>query len=167
MSGERRKIHRQIALYYFIVVFICFLDQLSKFCVERFVLQGSSIPVIKNIFHVTLVYNTGAAFGMFNRYPYLFIAVAVLAIVLISYFLAQRSWRMRTLEKVALCFILGGTLGNLIDRLRCGCVIDFIDFRIWPVFNLADSFITIGAVMLGLSILAGIRRSDRGRKGEA
>ncbi len=155
-------------MYYFIVVvLICFLDQLSKFCVEKFVLQGSSIPVISDIFHVTLVYNTGAAFGMFNRHSYLFVVIAVLAIILIGYFLVQRSWRMNVPEKVALCFILGGTLGNLIDRVRCGYVIDFIDFRIWPVFNLADSFITVGAVMLGLSILAGIRHSGRGRKEEA
>ena len=154
-------------MYYFMVILICFLDQLSKFCVEKSVLQGSSIPVIKNFFHITLVHNTGAAFGMFRERPYLFIVIAVLAIILIGYFLTQRSREMRVSEKLALCFILGGTSGNLIDRVRCGYVIDFIDFRIWPVFNLADSFITIGAVMLGLSIFATLRRSARGKKEEA
>ncbi|MFH1552629.1 MAG: signal peptidase II [Candidatus Omnitrophota bacterium] len=153
MPGERRKIRRQIGLYYFIVLSIYLLDQVSKFCVEKLVLQGSSIPVIKNIFHITLVYNTGAAFGMLREHAYLFVVIAVLAAALICYFLMRRSRVLSVTQKLALCFILGGILGNLTDRIRFGYVIDFIDFRVWPVFNFADSFITAGAALLGFSIL--------------
>lgn len=161
MSGERRKIRRQIILYYFIVLFVFFLDQLSKFCVSRSILQGSSTPIIRNILHLTLVHNTGAAFGMFSRHPYLFVIVAILSIVIIVYFLARKSGMLSAAERTALCFILGGTLGNLVDRVRFGYVVDFIDLRIWPVFNIADSSITIGAIILGISILA---RAWRGRE---
>ena len=151
-------------MYYCVAIFICVLDQFSKFCVNRLVLQGSSTPVIRDVFHITLVHNTGAAFGMLGGCPLLFIAISILAVFFINYFLIKKRHVLNAPEKWALCFILGGTLGNLIDRIRTGCVVDFIDLRIWPVFNLADSFITIGAVMLGWSILTGVRKRDQGKR---
>ena len=138
---------------YLIATFILFLDQLSKLCAQKFILQGSSIPIAKNIFHLTLVYNTGAAFGVLGRHSYLFVAVSLLAVVVINYFLLKKSNILNSAERIALSFIMGGTLGNLIDRVRLGYVTDFLDFRVWPVFNLADSFITIGAFVLGWAIL--------------
>jgi signal peptidase II len=145
-------------LYYFLVPLIYLLDQLSKFFIEKLVLQGSSIPVVKNVFHITLVRNTGAAFGILRKHPHLFIVIAVLVAILIGYFLARRMRTLNTAEKVALCFILGGTLGNLTDRIRLGYVIDFIDFRIWPVFNLADVFITAGAAVLVWMVVVEIKK---------
>jgi len=145
-------------LYYFLVPLICFLDQLSKFFIEKLVLQGSSVPVVKNVFHITLVRNTGAAFGILKEHPHLFILIAVLVTILIGYFLARRMRTLNTAEKVALCFILGGTLGNLTDRIRLGYVVDFIDFRIWPVFNLADAFITVGAAMLVWMVVVELKK---------
>ncbi len=142
---------------YFIAAFILFLDQVSKLCIQNYILQGSSIPIIRDIFHLTLVHNTGAAFGMLGRHSYLFIIVSIFAIAVINYFLLQKDRILNAVEKVALCFIMGGTLGNLIDRVRLGYVVDFLDFRIWPVFNLADSFITIGAFMLAWAILRAAR----------
>jgi len=123
--------------------------------------------VIKNFFHIRLVHNTGAAFGLFGKHPYLFVIIAVLALILISYFLIRRSHILNVGERIALCFMMGGTLGNLTDRIRFGYVIDFIDFRIWPVFNLADSFISIGAVTLGCSLLAGIRAQKQSPDSDA
>ncbi len=139
-----------------------FLDQISKICVRGGITQGSSIPIIKNVFHVTLVYNTGAAFGMFSSRPHLFVIVAVLFVFIINYFLLRKFRKLSVTERAALCCILAGTLGNLTDRLRFGHVIDFIDFRIWPVFNLADSLITIGAALLILTMLFGGRCAGRG-----
>lgn len=161
MPGETGKIHRQIALYYFIIPVVYFLDQLSKYYAEKLVSCGSSVPVIKNTFHITLVHNTGAAFGMFTRHPHLFIFISFLALISIGYFLTRKARILNTAEKTALCFILGGVLGNLTDRLRFGYVIDFIDLRVWPVFNIADSFITIGAVILGWAIISGIRKQRK------
>ncbi len=159
MSGERRNVFRKIVLYYFVIpLIILFADQLSKFYVRKLVLQGSSVPIIGNIFHITFVYNRGAAFGMFRKYPHLFVVIAVLAAILIVYLLMRRVNVLGAAEKTALCFILGGTLSNLMDRIRFGAVIDFIDFRIWPVFNFADTFITIGAVILAWKVIVEIRR---------
>ena len=147
-------------MYYFIVLFVCFLDQLSKFCARNFLARDPGIPVINNVFHLTLVYNTGAAFGLFREHPWLFAAVAVPAMALMMYFLGRGGLSLGRAEKVAVSFMLGGTLGNFIDRMVFGHVIDFIDFRVWPVFNIADSFITVGAVMLGMSIILRRRRGS-------
>jgi len=140
-------------LYYFIAFSICFFDQIGKFYIEKFVSSYSSIPVVSEVFHLTLVYNTGIAFGLFKEYPFVFTILTILAIILIVYFLNQKKHKLNVSEKIALCFILGGSAGNLIDRLRYGHIVDFIDFRFWPVFNIADSFITIGAVILIFSML--------------
>ena len=116
------------------------------------------MPVVQGVFHLTLVNNTGAAFGMFRGYPYLFVVMAVVFAGVAVYFLKKKSSSLNTLEKVAISLLLGGTLGNLTDRLRFGFVVDFLDFRIWPVFNVADSAITIGAAVLAFSIIMEIRR---------
>jgi len=129
-----------------------------KFWITGTFQQGSSIPVLNNILHITLVRNTGAAFGIFSSYPHLFVVAAVIAAGFVLFFLVWRRALLNNTEIIALCFVLGGTLGNLTDRLRVGYVIDFIDFRVWPVFNVADSFITIGALMLAWGMLVRSRR---------
>jgi len=153
MSGKGRKIFRQIAACYITSLFICFLDQFLKFHAEKLLRSGDSRPVIENFLHLTLVHNTGAAFGSFGDRPGLFVIISVISVIFITVFLAYRADKLGFLEKSALCFILGGAAGNLIDRVHLGYVIDFIDLRVWPVFNLADSFITIGAVMLIFSMM--------------
>jgi len=99
------------------------------------------------IFDIHHVHNTGAAFGMLPAGGLLFVAVAVavLAGLFVSYPRVRAADR---LTRVSLGLIAGGTLGNLVDRLRFGYVVDFIDFRWWPVFNLADSAICIGVALL-------------------
>ncbi|MGB2600489.1 MAG: signal peptidase II [Candidatus Omnitrophota bacterium] len=160
MPGRERKSRIEITLIYVAVFLVFLLDQASKYFVMALIEQGQSVPVIKNLLHITLVYNTGAAFGMLKAQPRLFVIIAILAIILINYILLRRSFNLNIMEKVALCFILAGTLGNLADRLRLGYVVDFIDLRIWPVFNLADSFIAIGAVILAWSLFLGARRKN-------
>ncbi len=138
----------------FIIVLVIFsLDQLTKFLITKTLFLHQSVPVINGIFHITLVRNPGAAFGMLKNQLYLFILTSIGAIILILLDLKGHRGKKLNIYSLALSFILAGALGNLVDRIRFGCVIDFLDFRIWPVFNIADSAITVGAVLLGWSIL--------------
>ena len=136
---------------FIIVTVIVILDQLTKYLVTQRLALHESLPLIKGIFHLTLVYNTGAAFGVLrNQLPF-FIATAFVCIFFIAFNL--RAHADRKSRTVSLSLILAGAVGNLIDRLLHGHVIDFLDFRIWPVFNLADSAITVGAVVLAVTII--------------
>jgi len=138
-------------MIFIIVLSVLSLDQLTKFLVTRNLSYNQSIPVIKGIFHLTLIHNRGAAFGILKNQVPLFIFASVSAIILIYFELKNN--RHKKSYSVSLSLILAGALGNLIDRLFLGYVIDFLDFRIWPVFNVADSAITIGAILLAFSIL--------------
>ncbi len=153
MSGEKReKIKPHPLVMIFIIVLATLsLDQLSKFLITKNLFQNQSIPIIKGIFHITLVHNRGAAFGILKNQIPLFIITSLFAIILIYFNLKEN--KQSKSYSIVLSLILAGALGNLIDRLFFGYVIDFLDFRIWPVFNMADSAITIGAILLGWSIL--------------
>lgn len=128
-------------------IFVFLLDQLIKNFVLESMRLGESIPVIRDVFHITFVLNPGAAFGMLEHKRWIFIAVALLVILLALVF-------YRHIQKESLAtrmgagLLLGGALGNLVDRIQTGLVVDYLDFRIWPVFNIADIAICVGAVML-------------------
>ncbi|MGQ9631976.1 MAG: signal peptidase II [bacterium] len=160
-----------IVLIFAIVVGTLILDQVSKIVVENFIEPGRSVPVVGDLFKLTLRYNTGAAFSiMAGRTPVL-LAVSILAIAVIMVMyrkMAQKVWL-----KVSLSLILGGALGNFLDRLNIvsmireghlswemlgkGRVVDFLDFGIgslrWATFNFADSAIVVGVAMLILELL--------------
>jgi signal peptidase II len=140
-------------MIYIIVIPILLLDQLTKIIVVKNLALNQSIPVIKGVFNISLVYNRGAAFGLLKNQLPLFIATAVLSIILIVRALNSKKQRLNRLYSVSLCLILAGAVGNLIDRMFFGYVIDFLDFHVWPVFNVADSAITVGAIILGITIL--------------
>ena len=128
-----------------ILVFI--IDQLVKHLVVSTMHLGQSLPVIKGIFHITYVLNPGAAFGMLEHQRWFFILVALAAGLLGAAFykkLQQESFLMRS----GAGLLLGGAVGNLADRIQSGLVVDFLDFRIWPVFNIADIAICAGAGIL-------------------
>jgi len=137
------------------------LDRLTKLLVVDRLGLGESFSVVQNHFDLVHVRNTGAAFGvlamMDNAYRVPFFVVSSLAaIVLLAYFVKKTS-PGDVLVLIALALIIGGALGNLYDRLSYGYVIDFIDwyvgFRHWPAFNIADSGITVGIILLGEEIL--------------
>jgi signal peptidase II len=134
-----------------IVAAVIILDQLTKFIATRNLLLNHPFDIIGGIFSLTLVHNRGAAFGILKNQIYLFVFTSAFAVILI--YSELRNNKHRTVYSVALSLILAGALGNLIDRLLFGYVIDFLDFHFWPVFNVADSAITIGAVMLGWTLL--------------
>ena len=133
-------------------------DQISKAYVSRSLFLGQSICIVKNIFHISLIHNTGVAFGLFKNYGLFFVAFSLLIIAYIVRDFLSNHKRYSKKKQLVLSLILGGACGNLIDRLRLGYIVDFLDFRIWPVFNLADSAITVGIVFLGMELL--IRRGQ-------
>ena len=138
---------------FIIVISILFFDQAAKFLVVKNLSLNQSVPVVRGIFHISLVHNRGAAFGLLNNQMPVFVVATVLAVILIALSLKHSRAHKLSLYNIALYLILAGALGNLIDRLFLGYVVDFLDFRVWPVFNIADSAITIGAVLLGWTIL--------------
>lgn len=136
-----------------LTVFILSLDQLTKLIAQKNLILNKTVPVIKGAFHFTLIHNRGAAFGIFRDQVPLFIVISIVVIILIFYNLNNIRNKKPSLYGISLCVISAGALGNLVDRIFYGYVIDFLDFRIWPVFNIADSAITAGAVLLGWSFL--------------
>ncbi len=132
------------------VLVVVAADRLTKIFFTGILTAGESIRVIPNIFHFTLVQNTGIAFGLFKNQGAVFIIIPVIAIVLIAFniYYHRNSKEVTRAYLIGFSLILGGAIGNLIDRISFGYVIDFIDFRIWPVFNIADSAITIGTIII-------------------
>lgn len=131
---------------------VVILDQFSKYIVVENMALGESIPIIEEVFHLTYILNPGAAFGMFAHNRLFFIAIAVIVIGIIIW--AHREILASPWEVKAGCgLFLGGAIGNLIDRARQGLVIDFFDFRIWPVFNIADIAICIGVGLIIWNLL--------------
>lgn len=131
---------------------VVILDQFSKYIVVENMALGESIPIIEEVFHLTYILNPGAAFGMFAHNRLFFMAIAVIVIGIIIW--ARREILASPWEVKAGCgLFLGGAIGNLIDRARQGLVIDFFDFRIWPVFNIADIAICIGVGLIIWNLL--------------
>ena len=126
---------------------IIILDQLSKFLVKINFNLNESVPVMGEIFHLTYIHNFGAGFGILQNQRILLVIISIAVAAFIFYY-AKKVKEEETLLQLLLGFVLGGTIGNLIDRIFLGYVTDFFDFMIWPVFNIADSFVTIGIIGL-------------------
>lgn len=138
------------------------LDQLTKFLIVQSFHLGQSMPVIPSFFNLTLVRNSGAAFGFLSdmnnpmREPF-FLVVPGLTLAAIFYIFTKMTDR-QIFSIYGLSLIMGGAIGNIVDRIRIGTVIDFLDFH-WkeayhfPAFNIADSAITIGAMLLIVSMV--------------
>ncbi|CEP47010.1 signal peptidase II [Paraclostridium sordellii] len=140
-------------LYILIIIGLIAIDQISKYLAVNYLVNIGSIPIIKNIFHLTYVENRGAAFGMFQNNQIIFIVVAIAACVFGLYYLYRKD--LNILGKSAIILIISGALGNLIDRIRLGFVVDYFDFRvIWDyVFNVADVFVVVGTILLCVYII--------------
>ena len=126
---------------------VILLDQITKNLVLKHMHAGQSIPLIENIFHLTFVQNTGIAFGLFQNSNIFFLVVSLAIMLGIIYALLHTSKEEQSIH-VLLGMVLGGAMGNIVDRLFLGYVVDFLDFRIWPVFNVADSAITLAIIGL-------------------
>ena len=126
------------------------LDRLSKWWVVQNFEVGESVPLVPGIFHLTYVRNSGAAFSLLPGATALLALLNALLLIGIVVF-APRLHALGLRSEVGL--ILGGGLGNLVDRVREGGVVDFLDFRIWPVFNVADTAVVIGVLMAAYRLL--------------
>lgn len=122
------------------------IDQVSKYLIRTNLYRGESWPE-SGLFRLTYGTNTGAAFGMFTNFTPLLIVASLFAIGFLIYFYRTHAFP-HPLLRLAIGLILGGAVGNLIDRVRAGTVVDFIDVGPWPIFNLADSSIVVGITLL-------------------
>ncbi|MBE6101288.1 MAG: signal peptidase II [Selenomonas ruminantium] len=138
---------------------ILVLDQLVKGLIQISYLPGESTPLIDGVFHITYVLNPGAAFGLLENQTWFFILAAVVIILAFIRFYPQLRRECGFLHYGCVAMV-AGAVGNLIDRIKTGLVVDFLDFRIWPVFNLADIAIVLGAASMVYAILFKIREDD-------
>lgn len=137
-------------------LFLFAADRASKYWASHWLQPRFSLPVFP-FFHLTYVENTGAAFGVGARRNGFFIVFSAALLAVLFYL--QRSWpkENRWLRYGAL-LVTAGAVGNLYDRVAYGFVVDFLDFRVWPVFNVADSCVSVGACCLALGLYAEDRR---------
>lgn len=160
-NGDRRRVRKEYYLLAIISSAVIVLDQLSKLMIVRSIRIHDVVPVINGFFNLVHARNRGMAFGLMNRshvdfYSYTLVAATFVAVVLLVYWFS----RIRTEDKrliFGFSLILGGAVGNLIDRVRFHEVVDFLDFYLgsyhWPAFNVADSAITVGALGMALYML--------------
>ena len=139
-----------------VIIVTVFLDQLTKYLTVLHLKPIDTLPIIEDVFHLTYVENTGAAFGMMKDARWVFMITSTLAIIGILGYMIYRYYvkkeKLHWAEALSLSLIVGGGIGNMIDRTMLGYVVDMIDCRFinFAVFNVADSFVCIGA---GLMIL--------------
>ena len=142
-------------IYIFTILFLTGLDQFSKSLIVSYIDEYSHVDIIKGFFSLTYVRNTGAGFSILEGQQTFLIIITVAAILFFVYMLAK-SKQNETLKVISLLLVISGALGNLIDRISYNYVIDFLDFVIfgwdYPVFNVADSFLTIGVILLIINV---------------
>ncbi len=136
-----------------IAIITIFLDQYSKYYIFAMLRDLNSNQMeITSFFNLVIVRNFGVSFGMFNNMPYGYLILSVIAIIITLMLLVWMWQAQKAYLVIALGFIIGGAIGNIIDRVRDGAVADFLDFHInnyhWPAFNWADSMVFVGVVMI-------------------
>lgn len=137
-------------MYYIVVIVWIALDGLTKHWIQTNMTLNDTIPVIDGIFHITYINNYGAAFSILEGKQGILLFVTGAALLGLTGYLiwARRKNKMKPMGLLALSTIIGGGLGNLIDRIRLGFVVDFLDFRVWPIFNVADIAVCCGCALL-------------------
>ncbi len=158
-------------MIYFLIAFAVFgLDIGTKLLAKACLEGGRSIPLISDVFHLTYVENRGAAFGIMQGGTVFFVIMAVVVAAVVVWLLRSYEQKPPVL-KVGLSFLAAGALGNTVDRVFRGYVIDFFDFRLidFPVFNVADIFVCVGAVVLAVFFVffeekyrKGVKENDEG-----
>lgn len=151
-------------IYYFISLLVFLIDQVTKYLIATRLELGDQFPVIGNFFLITSSRNKGAAFGILQNQLWFFIVVTVLVIIGIIWYMQKVKTEGRRLLPIALALVLGGAVGNFVDRLVMGEVVDFLQFNFgsytFPIFNIADSCIVIGVGLIILDTLLEGRREQ-------
>jgi signal peptidase II len=140
-------------IYYLIVVLIAGLDQMVKWILINQVDLFEKITVIPGIFDITHIRNDGAAYNMFSSMPVLLIAMPSMVMLAGLVYIALAKKNNHVLLMSAIAMVIGGGLGNLIDRIKTGYVVDYLDIHIIPIFNLADIFICVGCGLLFIYLI--------------
>lgn len=148
--------------FFLVALIVVALDQVSKFFIRANMTLGQSIPE-EGFFRITYGTNTGGVFGLFANQAFLITLTAIVGVAAILIY-SRYPQANRVLVRVALGLLLGGAVGNLIDRIRFGEVVDFIDVGAWPVFNLADSAVVVGVILIIYYFLFGQKRGVGARR---
>lgn len=138
-------------IYVMIGIIWLVIDQVTKFWVQEGMSLGQSIPIIPNVFHLTYILNKGAVFGILANQRLFFLCIVIVLLAVLWYF---RRYIVAgdAYTKLGTTLLVSGALGNAWDRYYLGAVVDFFDFRIWPIFNVADIGICIGVVLLAIHV---------------
>lgn len=148
-------------IYLSILLFI--VDQISKIITVKLININQSIEIIKNFFYLTYTHNTGAAFSILTGQRILLILIATIILIILFNYIRKNKVKEK-IDILAFSLIIGGSLGNLIDRIVRGYVVDFLDFKIFgynfPIFNLADTFIVIGVFLLLITTIRKEHNND-------
>lgn len=165
MEIYKKKRSIDYIIYSAIIVVGVILDQLTKWLAVKFLEPIDTCPLIKNVLHLTYVENEGAAFGMMKDSRWIFMTVSVIAIAIFTAYL-YLGHAENMLYAVSLSMVISGGIGNMIDRIALGYVVDFIDFRLinFAVFNGADSFVCVGAGLLILALLLDLVKEAKAEK---
>ena len=150
--------------YIILGIGVLLLDIMTKLVAELQLMKVNTVPLWENVFHLTYVENTGIAFGMFQNARLLFIAVSILVLVILAMLYTKTTNRTQWL-KIGTSLVFGGAIGNLVERLAKGYVVDFLDFRLihFPVFNVADIAVCVGAVLLMIHFLISEEKEKTGK----
>jgi len=145
---KKKKLVKNYKIFFLITITSFFIDQISKLLIRHFFEENISYRIFK-YFSITYIKNKGVCFGFLNYYilKIPLIIGSILIFLLIFMYVFKNKTNSKVIQ-VSSGFIEGGILGNLIDRIRFGAVVDFLNFHIWPVFNFSDSFIVIGVSIL-------------------
>jgi len=153
--------------YYLLSLFIIGIDQLSKWLIVNNMAYGERITIIDNFFRITSHRNSGAAWGILEGKMAFFYVITIIVVIGLVYYM-QKYGRHSAFLAVSLSFILAGAIGNFIDRLFRKEVVDFLDFNIftynYPIFNIADSFLVIGVILLLIVTIINERKEKKGHE---
>ena len=148
---------------YSYAVIVLMLDQIIKLIVSNHLIELKEVTVIKNFFYLCYVHNTGAAFSILQNQKYLLIFIGLLALILLDKYITSLK-NISKLEEVSYALIIGGIIGNLLDRIFYSSVIDYLLFKFgkfsYPIFNLADACIVVGIILLIIVYIKDMLKGD-------
>lgn len=152
-------------IYYVIAIIAIIVDQLTKYWIATGMERGDQISVIGNFFLITSHRNQGAAFGILQNQRWFFVVITLIVVVAIIWYIQKVKSQPDKLLPVALSLVLGGAIGNFIDRARMGEVVDFLQFNFgsytFPIFNVADSCIVVGVALIIIDALLDMSRQKK------
>lgn len=150
-----------------VIIFVVLFDQITKYFAKLYLLDGPKVEMIPHVISLQYHENEGAAWGMLADHRWVFMSLSTIAILaIIAFLIWTRKQNNPLFLNLSLCFFAGGGIGNMIDRIFLGYVVDFLNFEFidFPIFNIADSFISIGAVFIVIYLVLDFISDMKGKK---